>query len=64
MNNVDGTAELLNSTPTDIQATGGKAIPTLEYLLSAEFGNSLSTTDPGVAGQLWNDAGTLKISTG
>jgi hypothetical protein len=33
-----------------------------EYLLSAEFGNSLPTTDPGIPGKLWNDAGVLKIS--
>ena len=25
---------------------------------------SLPTTDPAVAGQLWNDAGTLKVSAG
>lgn len=24
----------------------------------------LPTSDPGVAGQLWNDAGTLKVSAG
>jgi hypothetical protein len=64
INSENGTAELLNSSPSDIQATGGKSIPTLEYLLSPEFGNALPTTDPGVAGSPWNDAGILKISAG
>jgi hypothetical protein len=61
-NNADGTAELSNSSPSDIQTAGDKSIPTLEYLLSPEFGNSLPTTDPGVPGKIWNDSGILKIS--
>lgn len=64
INNEDGTAEIKNSTPASIEAKGLKAIPTLEYLLSPEFGNSLPTTDPAVAGTLWNNNGVLSISTG
>jgi hypothetical protein len=62
INSANGTAELLDSEPSEIQAAGDKAIPTLEYLLSSEFGNSLPTVDPGEPGRLWNDAGVLKIS--
>ena len=34
------------------------------YLLSAEFGNSLPITDPLVVGQPWNNLGILTISVG
>ena len=27
-------------------------------------GSTLPTSDPNVAGKLWNDAGTVKVSTG
>jgi hypothetical protein len=62
INNENGTASLLNSIPSDIQTSGDKSIPTLEYLLSPEFGNSLPISEPGEAGRLWNDSGFLKIS--
>lgn len=64
INNEDGTAEIKNSTPALIEAKGLKAIPTLGYLLSPEFVNSLPITDPAVAGTLWNNNGVLSISTG
>ncbi len=40
------------------------------YIVSAELlqpdtmGDNLPTSDPGVAGQLWNSSGDLKISAG
>jgi hypothetical protein len=61
-NKENGTALLMKSTPENIQNEGDKSIPTLEYLLSEEFGNSLPTSDPGVSGKIWNDSGILKIS--
>lgn len=38
---------------TSLTVTGGTVIMT-----------GLPTTNPAVAGQLWNDAGTLKVSAG
>ena len=32
--------------------------------LAAVISTSLPTSDPTVAGQLWNDAGTVKVSAG
>jgi predicted small secreted protein len=60
----DGTLTAPEADPADLTARGIKSLVTIEYLLSPEFGNALPTTDPGVAGQPWNDAGILKISAG
>ena len=32
--------------------------------LAAVINTTLPTSDPAVAGQLWNDAGTVKVSAG
>lgn len=55
-----GTANLPGCNVLDI--VDPKDVVIKEYLLSAEFGNSLPTTDPGVTGQPWNNAGILSIS--
>jgi len=36
----------------------------ISYLFSAEFGNALPTTDPGVVGVVWSNAGILTVSAG
>jgi len=39
-----------------------RSLITKEYLLSAEFGNSLPTTNPGVgSGMLWNNGGVVTV---
>lgn len=58
----DGTLSLKKANPVDITTRGAKVVPTLEYLLSPEFGNSLPTVNPGVPCTLWNDSRILKIS--
>jgi len=60
----DGRLVAPELTATLIDAAGDKSLIIKEYLLSAEFGNSLPTADPGEAGRLWNDGGALKISAG
>ena len=49
-------------TPTLINTL--KSLITKEYLLSPDFGSSLPTTDPGIAGQLWNNNGVVTVSNG
>ena len=47
--------------------TGGVTGAVAATTLSASGAVTLSalpTTDPAVAGQLWNDAGTVKVSAG
>ena len=58
----DGTLTAPEATSTEIQARGNQALVTIDYLLSAEFGSALPTTDPGVVGKLWNNAGIVSIS--
>lgn len=41
-----------------------RSLITKEYLLSADFGNSLPIADPGTAGQLWNNNGVVSVSKG
>jgi len=41
-----------------------RSLITKEYLLSAEFGNSLPLSDPLVAGALWNNGGIVTVSMG
>jgi len=36
----------------------------VDYLLSAEFGNSLPTSDPSVVGEIWNNSGVMTVSAG
>jgi len=45
-----------------LDARGGQALVTIDYLLSAEFGSALPTADPAVTGKLWNDGGVVKVS--
>jgi len=58
----DGVLVAPEAVPYDITHRSQKAIPTIEWLLSSEFGQSLPTSDPGEQGRLWNDSGVLKIS--
>ena len=62
---LDGTATLPQATPALITAretSNGQAIPTVEWLLSAEFGNSLPTSTTGlVTGQIWSNGGILTV---
>ena len=46
--------------------TGGVTGPVAATTLSASGAvtMTLPTTDPAVAGQLWNDTGTVKVSAG
>ena len=47
--------------------TGGVAGPVAATTLSASgtvILSALPTTNPAVAGQLWNDTGTVKVSAG
>ncbi len=60
----DGTGSLPKSTISNIQTRGDKALVTIEYLFSAEFGNSLPIIDPLVQGALWNNNSILTISAG
>jgi len=46
-------------TTEDLTATG-----VVEFSGTGVFMTDLPTTDPVMAGQLWNDSGTLKISAG
>jgi hypothetical protein len=71
INNSYSNAPISNITPGEM--TSGGALLTIEgglnslnssYLLSADFGNSFPTTNPGVSGKVWNDGGTLKVSNG
>tara|TARA_R100000655_G_scaffold109802_2_gene165586 strand:+ start:10388 stop:10687 length:300 start_codon:yes stop_codon:yes gene_type:complete len=39
-------------------------IVSAELLLPDTMGDSIPTSDPGVAGQLWNSSGILKVSRG
>jgi len=63
----DGTVTAPEATVSLIDSRGNKTLINKEYLqsylLSADFGNSFPTTDPGVSGRVWNDGGTLKVST-
>ena len=43
--------------------TGAVAATTLSASGAVTL-SALPTTDPAVAGQLWNDAGTVKVSAG
>jgi hypothetical protein len=58
----DGTLTAPEATPALVNSRGTQTLVPISYLLSAEFGNSLPTTDPGVTGRIWNDSGTLKVS--
>ena len=44
---------------TTVNASGAVVLSNAVVSLTA-----LPTSDPGVAGRLWNDAGTLKVSAG
>ena len=50
-------------TPAQLRAALNQSEKTskLEAVVDA---SSLPTSNPNVAGQLWNDAGTVKVSTG
>jgi len=60
----DSTGTLPVSTPVGINARGIKSLVTIEYLFSAEFGNSLPTTNPNSQGKLWNNSGVVSVSAG
>ena len=61
----DGTVTAPEATPAEITTRGAQALVTVDYLLSAEFGGSLPTSDVSLsAGQLWNDSGIVRVSTG
>jgi len=49
-------------TPAKINSATGYVLITKDFLLSAEIGALLPTSDPGTSGMIWNDAGTLKVS--
>jgi hypothetical protein len=54
---VDGSIELKNGLNTILTAdSSGK----ISYLNAG----ALPTTNPNIAGAVWNDVGTLKVSTG
>lgn len=55
--------ELLTSVITGLETSIADTVNTA-YLLSAEFGNSLPTTDPLAAGKLWSNLGILTVSAG
>jgi len=63
----DGTVTAPEATVSLIDSRGNRTLIHKEYLqnylLSSDFGNSFPTTDPGVSGRVWNDGGTLKVST-
>jgi len=61
---LDGTLTAPEATPDLVEARGKQTLVPLSYLFSSEFGNALPTTDPAIAGQLWNDSGVMKISQG
>ncbi len=64
----DGTAMLEYAHPAEITNRGklpfhnNRVIPTVEWLLSPEFGNSLPIEDPQINGQLWNDNNIVTVS--
>ena len=60
----NGTVRTPSLTPAIIDSGDGYMVITKDYLFSAEFGNALPTSDPAVAGKLWNNAGTLSVSAG
>jgi hypothetical protein len=57
----DGQVRAPEATPSITDLDLQNLVP-VSYLLSAEFGNKLPTTDPGVTGRIWNDSGILKVS--
>ena len=59
----DGKVKAPEATPSIVDSDLQNLVP-LSYLLSAEFGNKLPTSDPAVAGKIWNDNGILKVSLG
>ena len=52
-------------TPLVTDGADSTTLPNVQLLNLplATSGSKLSTTDPGVSGQLWNDAGTVKVSS-
>jgi hypothetical protein len=60
---VDGQVRAPEATPSIVDNDLQNLVP-ISYLLSAEFGNRLPTTDPGEAGRIWVDAGHLVVSNG
>ena len=60
----DGTLTAPEATPALVDARGQQALVPISYLFSAEFGNSIPTADPLVAGVIWNNAGVLTVSAG
>ena len=59
---LDGVVTAPEASPDIVASADPQTLVPLSYLFSSEFGNALPTTDPGIPGQLWNDAGTVKIS--
>ncbi len=47
----------------EAQASGGNSADVILKLANVQLG-SVPAADPHVAGQLWLDSGTLKVSTG
>lgn len=47
----------------EVEAAGGNSADFVLKVANVQL-TAIPTTDPGVAGQLWLDSGTLKVSAG
>jgi hypothetical protein len=57
-------AQIQYNTANGFTFTEGAGVARLDPAAGVYIFPNLPTSDPAVAGQLWNDAGTLKVSAG
>lgn len=61
---MDSSARAIRASAANTVSLGNSTYPLAGIYVGKIYATNLPTADPAVAGQVWNDAGTLKISAG